>query len=141
MKPPCKPEEHPAMQTDNLVTLKEYIDLRIDTLCNYTEVKLDAIDKATTLASDNMGDRLASMNEFRAQLKDQSATFIPRNEYLMAHDRLIADVAQLKEFRAELKGKASQQSVTIAYILTAFSITTAILGLIAGIIGVVLKFY
>ena len=52
------------------IKLREYVDLR------FAQSQL-AIDKAEKL----MSDRLASMNEFRAQLKDQAASFLTRKEH------------------------------------------------------------
>lgn len=45
------------------------------------ETKIDAIEKATTLAQENLRVRLESMNEFRAQMKDQAGTFVSRAEF------------------------------------------------------------
>lgn len=44
----------------------------------------EAVDKAERAAAE----RFASVNEFRAQLTDQAATFMPRNEYTTAHEAL-----------------------------------------------------
>jgi cysteine sulfinate desulfinase/cysteine desulfurase-like protein len=52
------------------VSLKEYI-----------ETKLVALEKATEEAKSSLEKRLEGMNEFRAQLKDQTSTFITRVEF------------------------------------------------------------
>jgi hypothetical protein len=49
-------------------------------LAKNTEARFLAIDKATALASSAVDKRLESMNEFRAQMADQSRDFMPRNE-------------------------------------------------------------
>src|ERR1035437_4134502 len=41
-------------------------------------IKISSLEKATTVAAGLMEKRLESMNEFRAQLKDQAATFVDR---------------------------------------------------------------
>lgn len=67
------------------VTLKEYMD-----------TKISALDRATSVASEAMNKRLESMNEFRAQLKDQNATFLTRNEYEAKHALLESKIESLQ---------------------------------------------
>lgn len=66
--------------TDNLVSLKEYVDRRLDAIeANIAETKRDqeiAIEKADRVLSY----RLEGMNEFRASLTDQTRNFVTRNE-------------------------------------------------------------
>jgi hypothetical protein len=74
------------------------------------------------------------MNEFRAQLKDQASTFIPRVEYETHYDQVCDDVKDLRESRAELKGKADQSSVNIAYLIGFIGIIIAVLTFISDLI-------
>lgn len=135
--------------TVEYVTLRDYIDTRID-----------AIEKAISVAYRSMESRLEGMNEFRNTLKDQNLSFITKAEYQLAHDRLVEEIKttrdqiarlltrtehdasftrvseQIKSLelsRAELQGKASQSSVNIAYGIS-------IVGLLVGIIGIILGF-
>ena len=79
--------------------------------------------------------RLASMNEFRAQLKDQAATFVPRTEHMILHDRLDEDIRTLRESRALLEGKASQNSVNLATILSVIGILFGLISLAMKLVG------
>lgn len=56
-------------------TLAEHISLR-----DYVEARIDALEKATTIAKEAMEGRLAGMNEFRDTLKDQASRFFTRQE-------------------------------------------------------------
>ena len=103
--------EHPT----TLVTLKDYVDTR-----------LTAMDRATEQSCRAMDARLNSMNEFREALRDQSGRMATRQELedkLMAVER---DLRILREFQAELRGKASQQSVMVAYVLAMINLLMAL---------------
>lgn len=92
---------------ENNVSLRDYVDIR-----------LNAIERATALALDANEKRLDGMNEFRATLNDQSKKFALQTDYL----NLREDVQGLRETRAEMAGKASQQSVLISYLISAVAI-------------------
>jgi hypothetical protein len=57
---------------------------------------LDAAEKAVAKAESAAERRFESVNEFRAQLTDQTATFIPRKEYDVAHQSLIDRLGELQ---------------------------------------------
>jgi hypothetical protein len=69
--------------------LKEYLSDRISSQKDAIGVAMVAADKATAKAEAAMDKRLEGMNEFRNQLKDQTATFIGRLEYEAKRDLLI----------------------------------------------------
>lgn len=130
------------------------------TLRDYMESRLAAIEKATTIAYDAMNKRLEGMNEFRQSMQDMRGETVTRKEYDQLRERLSGyascsevdaleqrleqlfqlrsvqmkeietDIQALNEFRAELRGKASTQSVMIAYIVSAIGIIFSIIGLI-----------
>ena len=101
------------------ITLKEYIDL-----------KVGGIEKATFTAYNSMEKRLENINEFRAQLKDQNATFITKAEYSAHMNKIEEDIRMLRESKALLEGKASQTSVNIA-------LGISIVGLILTVLNIV----
>lgn len=103
----------------NEVSLKEYI-----------ETKIGAVEKATTIASANLEKRLEGMNEFRAQLKDQSNTFLTRAEHQSYTEKVDSDIRVLRESKATLEGKASQKSVNLSTILAVIGITIAFISLV-----------
>ena len=93
----CEKDGAEVLVLENeLKNLREIINLRVM-----------ALETATSLAKEAMERRLESMNEFRAQLKDQSFTFVTRRE----HDLVLADLQSLRESRSRVEGKADQTSV------------------------------
>ena len=104
-------------------------------LKEYFECRLKDMEKATDLAYQNLQFRLASMNEFREQMKDQASTFITRAEHNVLMQKLDTAVEDLKKSRDEQTGKASVSSVYIAYIISFVGILIAIIGLILKLKG------
>ena len=139
-----------------IVSLKEYVDTRIEDLTTRCLCKISDMEKAVVVATAQMDRRLEGMNEFRNQLKDQAGTFVYRPEYTAAHlrlaedvqglrlgqsnfvtrvehqaihDRVDADIRSLQLTRANIEGKASMTSVFIAYGISVVSLIVAIIGL------------
>ena len=90
------------------ITLKDYFDARIDSVEKIAELNTlavsdlskattDSIEKSTNLAKEDMERRLEGMNEFRTQLKDQTATFINRGEYDTKHQLLLDSLNNLSK--------------------------------------------
>ena len=124
------------MDGKDMISVKEYIESRlddttklfetkVDALDKATVLKVDALDKATILASQQMEKRLEGMNEFRESLRDQNATFVRKDEYDTKHEALEKTfnvrVSSLEMSRAELCGKASQSSVNVSYAIALLS--------------------
>ena len=86
-----------------------------------------SLKDATTLAKFEMDKRLEGMNEFRNQLKDQSSMFYTKSEHEQFGKRIEDDIRSLRESRASLEGKASQNSVLIAYAITGISMIISII--------------
>jgi DNA-binding MurR/RpiR family transcriptional regulator len=57
------------------ITLKEYLEHKIKDMEANIDIKISALKEATVVARNSMEIRLEGMNEFRNQLKDQTATF------------------------------------------------------------------
>ena len=71
------------------------VDLQIESICHKMDerkeqvnIKFDAINKEITLAKEDMERRLAEMNQFRAQLTSQAATFATRHELKIEAEKL-----------------------------------------------------
>jgi hypothetical protein len=96
------------------------------------EVKIRSVERATTVASASMEHRLEGMNEFRAQLKDQVATFVSRDEFSIVRDKIDSDVRILRESKAAIDGKASMSAMVFSYII-------AVIGLLTGVVGIIIS--
>lgn len=96
---------------------------------DYVDMRIAALEQATVLAAGEMRERLAGMNEFRETLRDQATRFVTRTEL----EVLERDIRDLQKSRDVLAGKASQQSVNVALVISA-------LGLILGVLGLIVKF-
>lgn len=118
------------VKKEDSISIREYFDSKITELKNYMDLKFNSIEKSTCLAQDNLNTKLESMNEFRASLKDQTAHYITRIEHEALITKYDSDIRVLRETNAEAKGKASQNSVLIAYII-------AIIGIIIGIVSII----
>lgn len=90
-------------EQDTLVSLRDYM-----------EARLNAMDRATEVARASMDKRLDGMNEFRNALKDQSGQMVTRAEMDLKIGPIIKDIADLNNFKASHEGKASQISVIIS---------------------------
>lgn len=151
------------MNIHDNITIKEYIDLKVETLeknvtlsSHALDLRLESINAATNIASVALEKRLEGMNEFRNQLKDQALTFMTRSEnhILMNkiddsinllrdqvaatatkkdHEKNAEDIRVLRESKAMLEGKASQTAVNI-------SILIAVIGILLSLVNLASKF-
>lgn len=112
-----------------VVSLREHFEARLTEVERLLNERINAANKAVEIALANNDQRLGGMNEFRDALKDQASRFVTRDEIGLMLAPLLRDVQGLRESRAELAGKASQNSVIIAWLL-------AIVGIAIGIAGV-----
>jgi hypothetical protein len=99
-----------------------------------------ASDKAIIKAEEAQKEYNSRSNEFRGQLDDQAKTLMPRSETsgLLKgvddrFDIVQKQVDDLRLSKAQLEGKASQQSVNQALVIS-------VLGVVIGIIGIILRF-
>jgi hypothetical protein len=97
MTEPSQPSQQHSVE---YVTLKEYFERLI------TEQ-----NRSINVARESMEKRLDSMNEFRATLKDQSATLVSLNTFNAWKDKTDSDIRELRDSKAKLEGKADQSQV------------------------------
>lgn len=88
------------------------------------ETKIDAMDKATNLANENLKIRLESMNEFRSQMKDQATTFATK-----------VDVENLKERLDIGKGKSMGLSQGWIILIGLTSLISVILSIVIALMS------
>ena len=98
------PDEKTRDHNGREISMKDYIDLRID-----------AVEKGITLARDVMEHRLNGMNEFRESLQDASQKHVQKDECNVVRKQFGDDIRELRDFRAEMTGKASMIAVYGAY--------------------------
>jgi len=111
-----------------VVTMKEYVDALFDEKQRVFDVRCDESQRAVDKAEKAMCDRLAGMNEFRDQLKDQAARFITRDEL----NTVINEVGTLRSLADVAKGKASQTALL-------FTSAIALAGLVISILNLVTR--
>jgi hypothetical protein len=111
------------------VSLKEYFDNKFKELRDYIDIRFTSIDKATILAQESLDVRLESMNEFRNSMKDQTAQYITRTEHRSLLDKICIQIQALEKISDRQEGKASQKSVTYAYIIAVISMIISGVGL------------
>lgn len=111
-------------------TLKEFIEQRITDQDKAVQAALIAAKEAVIKAETATEKRFESVNEFRAQLADQSNTLMPRQEYSVQHRALEDRVTDLTDRLNRSDGKNKGVDKTIAYGITAVSISIAIVSLI-----------
>ena len=113
----------------DMVSLRDYFDMRIENLDRTFDSRIQALDRATTIASVAMEKRLEGMNEFRAQLKDQTAQFVTRNEYQLSNEKTSADLKALQGFQITQEAKASQNSVLYIGVMSLIGLCISIFGI------------
>jgi len=107
------------------VSWRTYVDALVAALQSEINRRVESIQRETETARLSMEKRLDGMNEFRTALKDQAHDFITRKEY----DVSCKDIADLKKSRDIATGKASQNSVLIAYLLAAIAIAISFISM------------
>jgi LPS O-antigen subunit length determinant protein (WzzB/FepE family) len=104
------------------LTPQEIAELRVS-LRDHFEARIKALEKATDIASNNLKERLSTMNVFREQLKEQASHFITRTE----HDVLCTRIGSIENSIAKMEGKASQSAVNIGYAISALVLIVSII--------------
>lgn len=114
-------------------TLKEYFEQRFTDQDKAVQAALLATKEAITKAETAAEKRFDGVNEFRRTLSDQTATFIPRQEYTVQHESLEKLVSDLADRMNRSDGKGAGINAGWGYMAGA-------VGLAATIISVVLAF-
>lgn len=77
-----------------------------ESMLELLQQRFEAQEKAIAKAELAVEKRLESMNEFRGQLKDQSAQFVTRAEFTTALKHVEQKVDDLKQYRDTSSGKS-----------------------------------
>lgn len=95
--------------------MQDEMDRRFTEAALAVRVALEGAEKAVGKAETANERRLDSVNEFRAQLADQTASFVTRNEYTLAHQNLTDGFVQLREDVTRLSGLVVPRNETDAW--------------------------
>ena len=119
------------------VTIKEYFDNKLSLLSEKFCGEIKAIEKSIEKSEDRLDIRLSSMNEWRAQMKDQAAHFVTRAEtdiqignICKRLDEINKAIRELEIDRAKLEGKADQKSVMFTAIASIIGILLSVISLL-----------
>jgi phage I-like protein len=119
--------------TSDIITLREYVDVRFDAQQKAVEAALASADRAVVKAETASDKRFDSVNEFRKSLSDETATFLPRAEYLQSSKATDEKVQELTSRIAALENRSVTLSQVGGYLVGFF-------GFIAALISVFLQF-
>lgn len=114
------------------VTLREYLELRIDTLWNFVNQNILEKAKALELQAKEIERRLSDLNHEDARIAAVNASNVSREVYDVQISALSKQLSDLREWRATQEGKASVSGAiwgTVTGVAAAVT-TTAILGFI-----------
>ena len=123
---------HDAADRAEMAALSE----RVDGLRDLFIARLEAVEKATSVATAAVDYRLAGMNEFRTALNDQAAQMATRRELEEAKGVIEKDLRVLRDFQAALEGKASQLSVSRAQLFAFMAMGISIASLVLKLLGI-----
>jgi hypothetical protein len=99
---------------------------RLDDTRKLFLVQMESMEKAIVEARSDLERRLASMNEFRAQLEKQASTFVEKPYYDLQHNVLEKQIEVLVAESNVAKGRHSWNSI-LAIAAVMIALATAIL--------------
>ena len=116
------------------ITLREYIDLRLDNLEKELQTYQCSSDVNLKAAHASLDKRLEAMNEFRATITDQSNKYLTKLEHEAWKEKIEQELQLLRDFKLTIDTKASTKSVNTAYIISGISIFLSFLGLVLTVL-------
>ena len=117
------------------VGLKEHLEARIEDLHRLIEYSFAEHEKALTLASKNLDARLDRLNELRETVEDHEHRYATKESYENRMNRVDLDLRELRDAKNRLEGKASQNSVIYAWVMSGTALLASLLGLLIRLIG------
>ena len=116
------------------MTLREYVDIKLDNLEKEFQTYQCSNDVNLKSAYSSMEKRLEAMNEFRATITDQATKYFTKAEHEAWKEKIEQELQTLRDFKLTIDTKASAKSVTTAYVISAIGIALSFIGLILTII-------
>lgn len=102
----------------------------VDSLKEYVDSRLDDQQRAVVIANTANEKRLDAVNEFRAQLSDQTRSFLTRNEFIAQHESLSKRVDELTNRINLITGRSTGYSASWGIITTAIAGAAAVIAII-----------
>jgi len=116
------------------ITLREYIDLRLDNLEKELQTYQCSSDVNLKAAHASLDKRLEAMNEFRATITDQAAKYFTKVEHEAWKEKIEQELQTLRDFKLTIDTKASTGAVRTGYILSGIALFISFIGLILTIV-------
>lgn len=123
------------MTENEAVSLRDFLERRLTDLQAQIKLWADGHERVHALAERVLDNRLEKLNELRQVVSDSQATFVTKDEFVGAHERVVEDIRSLRESRAEIAGKASQSSVMWGYAFSAIATAISVLALFLRFVG------
>jgi Flp pilus assembly protein TadB len=114
-------------------TLKEHLEAITARQDEAVAAALTAAKEAVLKAENAAAKRFDSVNEFRAQLTDQAATFMTRQESLARHEQAAEKIADIQDRLNRNEGRSSGISASWAALL-------GVAGLVGAVVAVITRF-
>ena len=114
----------------SLLSLKEYLESIMEAHKEQDDRLFDMMREAVNKADIATDKRFSSVNEFRAQLADQSRLFIIRTEYETAHKNLEDKIAYIKEKIDKIENMKEGGQAVWVYVASVISFIIALCSVI-----------
>lgn len=138
-------QEHHRVQElfhQRLADLSRQLDERWVNQQASVEAALSAQEKAVAKAETASEKRFDSVNEFRGQLADQAARFMPRTESVQRHDSVSDRITELEkrvmQQLAQINSRLDLSAGSDTGVDKAWGYLVAAIGLGGGVIGIVI---
>lgn len=119
-----------ADKSNNEISLREYVDVRIDALDKAVITALNAADRAVLKSEVASDKRFDSVNEFRESLNDQNRTLMPRAEAEQAMRGMAEKIDELTKRIAanedRARGLGQGWSILVAAVMVVGTIITVV---------------
>lgn len=109
--------------SQEVVSLRDYFDSRLAAIEQTQHVSVEALDRATNLATQQLERRLDLLNEFRAQSKDEQGRYATIAGLTAIEKRLDEKIGALEQathsldnWRAEMEGRMYMFSVVVTVV-------------------------
>lgn len=101
---------------EDAVSLREYMDARLDSLRREMDILLAAANLATSKSEQAIDYRLQHLNEFRDSLQDQTRGYATKNELNALRDAHAAEIKALQRIVYAITGAIAVIQVLLQFV-------------------------